>query len=147
MRVVSSSHIAVKMQKVQVKVKIPLLPNPSHSTSDLIVIRLFSVHSQNQSLLVQEFSPFSIRVRFVRLVFHTYGTHGILLRFVLNLRPYTEGDKSLLHTLTLCRFQNMEDHEMVLHSHTFPMARATLKFQTFGETTDNWRCICGHRYC
>lgn len=71
-----------RCKKCKVKVKIPSLPQLiSHTTSNLIAIYvcLFCVHPRLQSLLVQEFIPFSVRVPFVRLVFDTHASHRIFL--------------------------------------------------------------------
>ena len=52
--------------------------------------------------------------------------HRIILRFLLNLAPYAAVDKKLLHTLTLCRFQNIKDQ--MVHSDTFPNGKWNIEF-------------------
>jgi hypothetical protein len=125
--------MSVKMQKVpKSKSRFPsslnwgLLPPPISSYAKC----LFCVHFRLQSLLVEQFIPFSVQVGFMRLMFNTHASHRIFLRFLLNLAPYAAVDKKLLHTLTLCTFQNTENHQMVL-SDTFPNGTWNIEFSDF----------------
>jgi len=122
------------MQKVQSQSQ-DSLPPSTHITYHLQTHRilcLFCAHPRLQSLLVQQFIPFRVRVGFVRLVFNTHASHRIFLRFLLNLAPYAAVDDKLLHTLTLSRFQNTENHQMVL-SDTFPNGKWNVEFSDFSS--------------
>ena len=103
-RVVSGSHISVKMQEVQVKVKIPLLLNSSHVISNLILIRLSSTPIIACSSLYSFLN--SGQICEARVSKHSRLPSNLLVEFMLNLTPYTSADKKFLFTLTFRRLKH-----------------------------------------